>query len=374
VVTGTTSQTIWIVDDDQVYISFSPANSSVSEASGRAPVAVVITTDRGTPTTRPVTVSYATVAGSATAGLDFGAASGTFTVAAGTASGTTIGADFSVVNDAMTEPTETFSVTLSAPGAIASGPHTVSIVNDDSSGYRVQVDLVPSTQTVSEAAGAVTLTARVTTADGRPTPSAVGLTLRTVHEWGGANPASPNVDYQAFGQAGSGPVWFSLPAGMASGATASVSVLLANDGWAEADEWFQFRIAPAAASVVPVQLVWIADDDRVGARSYSSASTLTASGSDATGTGTTGTTGAGAGAGTGAGAATGAGGAGAGTGATGSGTSGKGAAGVAPGGTTSAGAGAGTFPRGATTRWQITGKTPPPPPTPVTWTTKGGAR
>jgi hypothetical protein len=245
----------------------------------------------------------------------------------------------------------------------------VSIVNDDSSGYRVQVDLVPSTQTVSEAAGAVTLTARVTTADGQPTPSAVGLTLRTVHEWGGANPASPNVDYQAFGQAGSGAAWFSLPAGMASGATASASVLLGNDGWAEADEWFQFRIAPAAASVVPVQLVWIADDDRAGARSYSSAGTLTASGSDATGTGTTGTTGT-TGAGTGAGAATGAGGAGA----AGSGTSGKGTTGVAPGGTTSAGAGAGTFPRGATTRWQIAGKTPPPPPTPVTWTTKGGAR
>ena len=99
-----------------------------------------------------------------------------------------------------------------------------------------------------------------------------GVTLRTVHEWGGANPASPNVDCQAFCQAGSGPVWFSLPAGMASGST------------------------------------------------------------------------------------------------------GKGTTGVAPGGTTSAGAGASTFPRGATTRWQITGKTPPPPPTPVTRTTKGGGR
>jgi hypothetical protein len=64
---------------------------------------------------------------------------------------------------------------------------------------------------------------------------------------------------------------------MASGATPSVSVLLGNDGWAEADEWFHFRTAPVAASVVPVQLVWIADDDRVGAWSYSSAS-----GSDST--------------------------------------------------------------------------------------------
>ena len=239
------------------------------------------------------------------------------------------------------EATETFTVSLSVPGAVASGPHTVSIVNDDTSGYTTQVDLTPATQGVSEAAGAVTLTAVVTTADGRPTPSAVGLTLSTVHEWSGANRASPNVDYQAFGQAGSGAAWFSLPAGMASGATASVSVLLGNDGAAEADEWFPFRIAPAAASAVPVQLVWIYDDDRAGARSFTAAGAMTAGGGDTT--------------------------------ASGGATSGAGAGGVItlPKGPT----GAPTFPRGATGGWTIERKAPaPPPPAPLTWTTKGGAR
>ena len=341
----------------------------------------MVTTDRGTPTTRSVTVSYATIAGTATSGLDYGAASGTFTIPAGTAAGTTYSADIAVVNDAMTEPTETFTVSLSVPEAVASGPHTVSIVNDDTSGYTTQVDLTPATQGVSEAAGAVTLTAVVTTADGRPTPSAVGLTLSTVHEWSGANRASPNVDYQAFGQAGSGAAWFSLPAGMASGATASVSVLLGNDGAAEADEWFQFRIAPAAASAVPVQLVWIYDDDRAGARSFSAAGAMTASGGDTTASGgaTTGGTAAGAGgatSGTGgtasAGAGTGGAASGAGTG-TGGAASGTGAGGAItlPKGPT----GAPTFPRGATGGWTIERKAPAPPPAaPLTWTTKGGAR
>ena len=260
--------------------------------------------------------------------------------------------NIAVVNDAMTEPTETFTVSLSVPGASASGPHTVSIVNDDTSGYTTQVDLTPATQGVSEAAGVVRLTAVVTTADGRPTPSDVWLSLATVHEWGGANRASPNVDYQAFGQAGSGAAWFSLPAGMASGATASVSVLLGNDSQPEADEWFQFRIAPAAASAVPVQLVWIYDDDRAGARSFSAAGAMTASGGDATASGgaTTGT--------------------GSGTGGTATGT-GAGGAITLPKGPT----GAPTSPRGATGGWTIERKAPaPPPPAPLTWTTKGGAR
>jgi hypothetical protein len=318
----------------------------------------------GTPTTRPVTVSYATVAGTATSGLDYGAASGTFTIPAGTAAGTTYSADIAVVNDAMTEPTETFTVSLSVPGASASGPHTVSIVNDDTSGYTTQVDLTPATQGVSEAAGVVRLTAVVTTADGRPTPSAVGLTLSTVHEWSGANRASPNVDYQAFGQAGSGAAWFSLPAGMASGATASVSVLLGNDGAAEADEWFQFRIAPAAASAVPVQLVWIYDDDRAGARSFTAAGAMTAGGGDATASGgaTTGGTAAGAGGATS--------GTGTGTGGTATGT-GTGGVITLPKGPT----GAPTSPRRASGGWTIERKAPaPPPPAPLTWTTKGGGR
>jgi hypothetical protein len=185
-----------------------------------------------------------------------------------------------------------------------------------------------------------------------------------VHEWSGANRASPNVDYQAFGQAGSGAAWFSLPAGMASGATASVSVLLGNDGAAEADEWFQFRIAPAAASAVPVQLVWIYDDDRAGARSFTAAGAMTAGGGDTTASGgaTSGGTAAGAG-GTTSGAGTGTGGTATGTGAGGVITLPKGPT------------GAPTFPRGATGGWTIERKAPaPPPPAPLTWTTKGGAR
>ena len=135
-----------------------------------------------------------------------------------------------------------------------------------------------------------------------------------------------------------------------------VSVLLGNDGAAEADEWFPFRIAPAA----PVQLVWSYDDDRAGARSFSAAGTMTAGGGATSGAGTGKGGAASAGAGTG-GTATG----------TGTGTGAGGVLTTLPKGPT----GAPTFPRGATGGWTIERKAPaPPPPAPLTWTTKGGAR
>ncbi|MEO8062897.1 MAG: Calx-beta domain-containing protein [Pseudomonadota bacterium] len=78
----------------------------------------------------PVTVNYATADLSATAGSDYTAASGTLTFAAGQ---TTKTINVTVNGDTTVEPTETFSVTLSAPGAatIAKASGTGTITNDD---------------------------------------------------------------------------------------------------------------------------------------------------------------------------------------------------------------------------------------------------
>ena len=78
-------------------------------------------------------VSYATANGTATAGSDYTPASG----ALGWANGDTASKNFTVTiaNDALDEPNETFTVTLSAPtgGAILGSPSsaTVTITDND---------------------------------------------------------------------------------------------------------------------------------------------------------------------------------------------------------------------------------------------------
>jgi YD repeat-containing protein len=253
---------VTINDDDGIVINFTAPSSTVGEAVGSAPVALVVSTPRGAVTQRAVTVSYATVGGTATQGLDYVGVSGSFVIGAGTPSGTPYGAGIPIVNDAMWENGETFTLSASAPTATVGPPHTVAIVSDDTAAYYAQVDLTTSGQAVWEYAGAVWVSAVVTTYNGGPTTAPVPLVAQTVHEWAGANPATPNVDYQALGQAGSAPLAVTVPAGTASGSVFSVALAIGNDPTDEPNEWFQFRLTPSGAtSVVPLQGIWIYDDD-----------------------------------------------------------------------------------------------------------------
>jgi len=78
----------------------------------------------------PVTVKYATANGTATAGSDYTAASGTLTFAAGERSKTI---NVAVLGDTSFEPDETFALSLSNPtgATIARGTGTGAIKNDD---------------------------------------------------------------------------------------------------------------------------------------------------------------------------------------------------------------------------------------------------
>lgn len=78
----------------------------------------------------PVTVSYATANGTATAGSDYQAASGTLTIPAGQTSGTIT---ILVNGDELSEPDETFFVNLSSPtnGTIAKGQGVGMILDDE---------------------------------------------------------------------------------------------------------------------------------------------------------------------------------------------------------------------------------------------------
>ena len=82
------------------------------------------------PSSTPVTVEYATADGTATAGSDYTATSGTFTFPPTQTRGAIT---VNVLGDAVREPDETFTVNLSnASGAdIRNGQGTGTIVNDD---------------------------------------------------------------------------------------------------------------------------------------------------------------------------------------------------------------------------------------------------
>lgn len=85
------------------------------------------------PSATPVTVNFATANGSAVAPADYATATGTVTFAPGD---TTETITVNVVADTLFEPTESFTVTLSAPAGatIADGSATGTILNDDVSG------------------------------------------------------------------------------------------------------------------------------------------------------------------------------------------------------------------------------------------------
>lgn len=83
------------------------------------------------PSSRSVTVSYATGGGTATAGTDYTARSGTLTFAAGV---TSVDLPITVRGDATIEPDETVLVTLSSPnanGTLLRSVGTLTITNDD---------------------------------------------------------------------------------------------------------------------------------------------------------------------------------------------------------------------------------------------------
>ena len=148
----TTSTTVNIVDDEQPgTLAFSQATASVNEDDGTLTITVVRTGGSD----GAVTVNYATSNGSATAGDDYTANSGTLTFADGE---TSKDIELQIIDDISIESNETLTVTLSSPSGGASlgtpAVMTVTIIEDDVPGT---LAFSAGTASISEDGGSVTL-------------------------------------------------------------------------------------------------------------------------------------------------------------------------------------------------------------------------
>jgi hypothetical protein len=129
---GTATGTVTIKNDDAAPVTpptISIANAAVAEGnSGTTNMAFTVSLSKASSTA--VSVGYSTANGTATAGQDYTAASGTLTFAPGT---TTQQVNVAVIGDTAVEPDETFTVTLANPvgATLTTATATGTITNDD---------------------------------------------------------------------------------------------------------------------------------------------------------------------------------------------------------------------------------------------------
>jgi hypothetical protein len=223
--------TATILNDDGAAPSLSINNASVTEGnSGNAIASFTVTLSVAASQT--VTVNYSTADGTATAGSDYTATSGTLTFPAGTRT-RTIGV--SVLGDTTTEPNETFTVGLSgaANASISQGQGTGTIVNDDGT---PPATLSINSRSVAEGNSGTT-TAVFTVSLSSPAGQTVTVNYSTAD-----GTATAGSDYTA----ASGTLTF--PAGSLTPQTINVVVL--GDANQEPDESFFVNLANPSGALI----------------------------------------------------------------------------------------------------------------------------
>ncbi|TWU42045.1 Calx-beta domain-containing protein [Novipirellula artificiosorum] len=157
---ATQVSTVTITDNDEPAVvagvlSISPANRTVDEDSGTA----TFTVTRTGGSDGVITVKYATANGTATAGADYTATSGTLEFADGeTSKSFTV----PILEDAIDEPNETFTVTISDPtGGASLGTAVVStatIIDNDVTASPGEFTISPATRSVDESGPTISFT------------------------------------------------------------------------------------------------------------------------------------------------------------------------------------------------------------------------
>ena len=226
--------------------ALSIGDASAAEGdSGSATLDFTVTLDSAA--TATVTVEWATSDGTATAGTDYTAGSGTLTFGAGDSSRMV---SVTVLGDEVDEPDETFTVTLTNPSGATLGDATATgtITNDDDD---PTVTLVLTPASITEAGGASTVTATLD----HPSSEATTVTVS-------ASPVSPAVagDYTLSGN---------LDLTIAAGATTSTGTVtitaVDNDVAAAAKEVTVSATATNSQGITAPQNVTltITDDEEV---------------------------------------------------------------------------------------------------------------
>ena len=244
-------------------VGFESPRTTVTEQGVAVTVDVVLSTADHLPLAAPVTVTYTSANGvgptGASFGADFTATSGTLTFPAGAVHGSTQTMAVTLLEDAIGEPTETFTLNLSAPtgGALlALKTHTVAIVDDggDAPGLNV------SNAEISEGSSSVLVYVTLFPASTSPVPVTVNYQTANGSAVAGVAPAG---DYTAIT---TGTLTF------AQGQTSkTVSILIRADTVAEPAETFSLVLSgPAGANIVdPAGEVTITDNDVSGSLQFS---------------------------------------------------------------------------------------------------------
>ena len=250
-VLGSPSLAVLTIVDDEPTLAFSATSYTTSEALALA----TITVKRLRGVSTPVSVSYATGGGTATAGTDYTASAGTLSFPAGVVSRTFT---VPIVDDGDIEGDETVSLTLSnpSPGATVVPPAVASMVIHDN---EPSLALVSANYSVGEAKPSVTITVRRSGSTAPP----VDVHYATVE-----GTATAGSDYTSV----SGTLGF--PAGVS---TRTIMVPIVSDTRDEPNETFEVTLsAPNGASLgtPSTAVVTIRDDDlggalQFGAESYS---------------------------------------------------------------------------------------------------------
>ena len=238
-------------------VGFTSPRTTLTEAGTSVVVDVVLSTASHLPLSGPVTVNYASANGTALAVADYAAVSGVLTFPLGTAHGTIQTISVPVFEDGVGEPTETMTLTLSAPtgGALlAYKTHTVEI-DDDADPQGLSVADLSVAETTATASFIVSL---------YPAPTgSVTVNYTTVD--GSALNGTTTGDYTLK----TGTLTF------AAGVTSqSVPVTIKNDTLAENPETFSLLLSGAVgASIVDATgVATINDNDVAGTMQFSAAS------------------------------------------------------------------------------------------------------
>ncbi len=213
---------VTIVDDDVPgTLQFAATTLTAPETGGPLTVSV----NRVGGTTGAVSVDYAASAGTATAGADFTAVTGTLNWAAGDGAAKTFAVP--ILNDTLIDPNETIALTLTNPtGGATSGPSASITIQDD----EVPIDAGGDITLTTSAGATVTSTFFVT---GAP-PLGLTASLGTV------NPAVLNAP-------GNVTYSYAIPAGTPAGSTLNDTVTVTDQGGNVATKRITLQVNAAAA-------------------------------------------------------------------------------------------------------------------------------